>query len=72
MGKKTTEEQTLEEMFQQLDATITELESSGITLEESFEKYQKGMRLLKTCSEKIDLVEKKMLILNDNGETNEF
>ena len=63
---------TLEEVFGQLDAAIEELESSDITLEESFEKYQKGMQLLKTCNEKIDLVEKKMLVLNDNGETNEF
>jgi len=72
MEKRTAEEQTLEEMFQRLDATITELESSDITLDESFQKYQMGMKLLKSCNEKIDQVEKKMLVLNDNGETNEF
>lgn len=72
MEKVNSKEQTLEEMLQQLDVTIEELESSEITLEESFRKYQTGMQLLKNCNDKIDLVEKKMLLLNDNGETNEF
>ena len=42
------------------------------SLEESFQKYQEGMGLVKKCSEKIDAVEKKVLILNENGEAYEF
>lgn len=66
------EEITLEEAFTKLDGMLAALESRDITLEESFAAYQKGMELLKICNEKIDRVEKKMLILNDEGEADEF
>lgn len=63
---------TLEEAFSQLDQLIETLEGKDISLEDSFNKYQQGIKLLKICNEKIDTVEKKMLQLNSNGETNEF
>lgn len=72
MAKKETQELTLEEAFKQLDGTIEALENRDISLEDSFKQYQQGMELLRQCNEKIDTVEKKMLILNDNGETDEF
>ena len=66
------EEMTLDQAFLALDGMIEALESREITLEESFEKYKQGMELVKTCSEKIDAVEKKVLILNEDGEAYEF
>lgn len=68
------EEETfnLEEAFLKLEETIADLEREGITLEQSFKEYQKGMELLKKCNETIDKVEKKVLVLNENGETDEF
>ena len=49
-------EMTLDEAFLELD----------------FSRYQQGMELVKKCSEKIDTVEKKVLVLNEDGETYEF
>ena len=66
------EEMTIDEAFLALDALVEALEGREITLEESFQKYQEGMGLVKKCSEKIDAVEKKVLILNENGEAYEF
>ena len=66
------EEMTIDEAFLALDAIVEALEGREITLEESFQKYQDGMGLVKKCSEKIDAVEKKVLILNENGEAYEF
>jgi exodeoxyribonuclease VII small subunit len=66
------QEMTLEEAFQALDEMIVALESREITLEESFQKYEQAMELVKACNGKIDQVEKKVLILNENGEANEF
>ncbi|MGN1181032.1 MAG: exodeoxyribonuclease VII small subunit [Suilimivivens sp.] len=63
---------SLEEAFLKLDETVATLERDDITLEQSFKEYQKGMELLKKCNETIDKVEKKVLILNENGETDEF
>lgn len=71
MGAKK-EELTLEEMLYSLDEHIQELESGDISLEQSFQVYEKGMRLLKECNEKIDLVEKKVLELNADGSLQEM
>lgn len=65
-------ELTLEETFAQLDNIVQKMESEELTLEESFIVYQKGMKLLKSCSAKIDTVEKKMMQLHENGELSEF
>ncbi|MBO5055160.1 MAG: exodeoxyribonuclease VII small subunit [Lachnospiraceae bacterium] len=71
MAKKE-ESFNLEEAFLKLEETVATLERDDISLEASFQEYQKGMELLKKCSETIDKVEKKVLILNENGETDEF
>lgn len=69
MDKK---EETLEEMFTQLESVIKTMEQGDVSLEETFDLYHKGMNMLKLCNDKIDKVEKKMLILDDKGEAHEF
>ena len=66
------EDKTLEIVFQELDEVVKQLEGESVSLEESFQLYHKGMDLLKVCNEKIDTVEKKMMILDENGEIHEF
>ena len=41
-------------------------------LDTSFALYESGMKKLKLCNEAIDKVEKKMLVLNEQGELEEF
>lgn len=65
-------EQSLEEVFEQLDDIVGQLEAEDVSLEDSFGLYHKGMDLLKVCNEKIDTIEKKMMILDENGEQHEF
>ena len=65
-------EETLEEMFTQLESVIKTMEQGDVSLEETFDLYHKGMNMLKSCNDKIDKVEKKMLILDDKGEAHEF
>ena len=69
MDKK---EETLEEMFTQLESVIKTMEQGDVSLEDTFDLYHKGMNMLKSCNDKIDKVEKKMLILDDKGEAHEF
>ncbi|MDO4322610.1 MAG: exodeoxyribonuclease VII small subunit [Lachnospiraceae bacterium] len=66
------EELTLEEAFTRLDEMLERLEDRELPLEESFQLYQQGMELLKHCNEKIDTVEKKILIMNGDGGLDEF
>lgn len=63
---------SLEEAFTMLDDVTDRLEAEDITLEESFQVYQKGMELIKRCGETIDRVEKKVLKLNEDGGLDEF
>lgn len=70
--KEKEEEFSLEEAFSTLNETIEKLESQDITLEASFQEYKKGMELLKKCNETIDQVEKKVLIIDESGNLNEF
>ncbi len=72
MSAEKKEEMTLEESFDLLEKLIKEMESGKLTLEETFGRYQKGMNLLKTCSDKIDLVEKMVLKMDEDGELHEF
>lgn len=65
-------ELTLEEAFARLEEVTRTLEDEGISLEESFAVYQKGIELLKYCNESIDKVEKKVLVLNGEGKLDEF
>lgn len=69
-GKK--KEMTLEEAFEQLEETVQALEGEDITLEEAFLQYKQGMELLKHCNDLIDTVEKKVLVLSEDGECHEF
>lgn len=63
---------SLEESFEQLDELLEKLENRDTTLEESFSLYQKGMNLLRLCNDKIDTVEKKILVMNEEGGLDEF
>lgn len=65
-------ELNLEEAFERLEETVAALEQEDISLEESFQIYKDGMELLKKCNQAIDQVEKKVLVLNEDGETHEF
>ena len=62
----------LEELFGKLEAVVSRLEGEDIALEESFRLYNDGMNLLRKCNDTIDTVEKKVLILDEEGGTHEF
>lgn len=67
-----TGQETLEESMERLETILDTLEGDDISLEESFDLYQKGMKLVQSCKEKIDTVEKKILIMNGDGGLDEF
>lgn len=58
--------------LEKLDQMLETLESSDVSLEDSFRLYKEGMELLNECSQKIDRVEKKMLQMNEDGTFREF
>ena len=75
-GKKaaaeTVTELTLEQSLARLEQVMEELGSPELSLEESFAKYKQGMDLLLQCNRAIDKVEKELMILEENGISDEF
>ena len=54
--------------FESLDDIILELQSGELSLEDSFKKYEDGMKLIKKCNETIDKVEKKLTVVETDDE----
>lgn len=65
-------EKTIESIFEQLEEKLNKLEDRNITLEEAFKTYTEGMKLLKSCNDKLDKVEKKVMVMNEEGDLSEF
>lgn len=68
----TEKKENLEEMFDRLDQVIGTLEGEDASLEEAFGLYDQGMKLIRRCNQTINEVEKKILVLDENGEKHEF
>ena len=62
----------LEEALEELDGIIAALEKENGPLEEAFAAYKRGMELVKKCEAQIDLVEKQVMQLSEDGEISPF
>ena len=67
------EEKTFEDNLKELEEIANNLESGNLNLDEAIKEFEKGMKLSKECTKKLDLAEKKINILvkNDNGKIEE-
>jgi len=61
-----------EEALNKLEKIVEDLESGGVSLEKSIQKFEEGMKLVKFCSRKLQEVEKKveMIIKDSKGNIN--
>ena len=55
---------------EQLEDIISKMQSDRITLEQSFELYNKGLSLVQDCNNQIDKIEKQIKIIEE-GNINE-
>ena len=60
---------TMEEAFDKLSSLLGQMEREEHTLEETFQLYGEGLNLVRYCNDKIDAIEKKLVILEENGDT---
>ena len=58
-------EKGLSDLMEELNETISKMENPEISLEESFELYKKGVSTLKACNDKIDKIEKEMIVIEE-------
>ena len=66
------EKMSIEESFDYLEEVIEKMEDPDISLEESFSLYEKGMQVLKEAAGAVDEVEKKVKLIDDEGQTEDF
>lgn len=66
------ESKTIEKSFEELNRIVEMMDCDDVSLEESFKLYEKGMKLVKQCNDKIDKVEKKINIIEGNEKDEEF
>ena len=57
------EEKTFEENLKELEDIATKLESGDLGLDDAIKEFEKGIKLSKECSNKLDEAEKKINIL---------
>ncbi len=62
-------ELSIEEALAELEGIIEKMEDRESTLEQTFAYYEKGMKLVKGCTEKIGRVEKKIIKLAEEGQS---
>lgn len=60
---------SFEEALEKIRATVTDLESGNLTLEESLAKFQEGSKLIAQCRGIIDNAELRIRELTDADET---
>ena len=58
---------SLDELMEEIETILDKMEEKDLSLEDSFRLYEDGMKKLKLCSDKIDQVEKKMLVISGEG-----
>lgn len=59
---------TLEQSFERLDEILDSMENGNTSLNDNFKLYKEGMKLIQNCNQKLDKVEKQIILINDQGE----
>ncbi|MDD6197376.1 exodeoxyribonuclease VII small subunit [[Clostridium] aminophilum] len=59
---------SIEELLEGLNQTIQKMDDSSVSLEETFQLYELGMKAVKEAGSRIDEVEKKIRILDGEEE----
>lgn len=72
MSKENEKTLTLEERFAHLEQIVAMMEDADVSLDEAFELYKKGLDEVKSANDMVQGMEKVMLVLNSDGQLEEF
>ena len=62
----------LEERFSMIEDILGKMEDGDVTLDQSFDLYKQGIEQIKAANADLDRIEKAMLVINEDGELEEF
>ncbi len=71
MSKENEKTLTLEERFAHLEQIVARMEDADVSLDEP-ELYKKGLDEVKSANDMVQGMEKAMLVLNSDGQLEEF
>ena len=63
---------TIEQKFELLEKLVSKLENEKLSLEESIKVYEEAMKLSKELSLELNEVTKKVMIIQEEGNIEEF
>lgn len=72
MSKENEKTLILEERFAHLEQIVARMEDADVSLDEAFELYKKGLDEVKSANDMVQGMEKAMLVLNSDGQLEEF
>lgn len=72
MSKENEKTLTLEERFAHLEQIVARMEDADVSLDEAFELYKKGLDEVKSANDMVQGMGKAMLVLNSDGQLEEF
>ena len=72
MSKENEKTLTLEERFAHLEQIVARMEDADVSLDEAFELYKKGLDEVKSATDMVQGMENAMLVLNSDGQLEEF
>lgn len=72
MSKENEKTLTLEDSFAHLEQIVARMEDADVSLDEAFELYKKGLDEVKSANDMVQGMEKAMLVLNSDGQLEEF
>lgn len=67
-----TEEMTIEEAFKAMDEIVDKMNGEDVSIEEAFSYYEKGMKLLADCNQRLAGLEAKVEKINSEGIPEDF
>ena len=65
-------EKTFEEQIGELEEIVRKLENGDVSLDESLELFEQGVKLTKGCQKMLDTAEKKVKVLMSDGSEKDF
>ena len=72
MAEAKEEKKSIEELLGEIEETARSLSEDDLALEEAFALYESGVKKVRECQSAVEDVEKKMLVLTEDGNTEEF
>lgn len=65
--KNVKEQKSVEDNFNEIEEIIAEMQKEDVTLDNAFDLYNKGLKLIKDCNGQLDSIEKQIKILEEEN-----